>query len=490
MRRLRNTLLLTSLAVLAAALGMGVAPAEPAGASIAPDYLRTWVSTNGGGQGEQSYSRAEALDIARRFDLVVALQRTFEEHVVAMRAENPGLVMIAYDNVIMTRVDGVDTYPESWYARDRSGAKITATAERIEGTWLLEPSHPGVRANAVATCTDKMQTGDYDGCYLDSLGVGHLLNMDGRPVNPSSGREYTDHEWVAATAGLAGYVRDRVDGMILVNGLSKGRVVFDPTTEASRFFENADGGNAEGWIRGAEQDIDKVRREDVWRQDVELLVEAERQGKSVIAMTKVWVPASPAQVEQWRRLAYASFLLGTGGHQYLYFNPEGPGKPPAHHPYDDIELGTPTGGYFKGDGLYQRWFTDGVALVNPTEATASVDLGGRYRDLDGDVVTSVTLAPAQGDILRYVGPLDDAGVAPGAGGGTPAPDPVTCAGLVPTIVGTAGDDVLSGTPGDDVIVGLAGDDVIIGRGGDDVICGGDGADLRRRRGRRPAGRTR
>ena len=52
----------------------------------------------------------------------------------------------------------------------------------------------------------------------------------------------------------------------------------------------------------------------------------------------------------------------------------------------------------------------------------------------------------------------------------------TCAGLVATIVGTDGDDVLVGTEGTDVIVGREGDDYIDGRGGDDTICGENGKD--------------
>lgn len=59
-----------------------------------------------------------------------------------------------------------------------------------------------------------------------------------------------------------------------------------------------------------------------------------------------------------------------------------------------------------------------------------------------------------------------------------APVGDTCpAGLVPTIVGTAGDDLLTGTPGPDVIFGGGGVDRIAGVGGDDVICGGDGNDF-------------
>jgi Ca2+-binding RTX toxin-like protein len=53
---------------------------------------------------------------------------------------------------------------------------------------------------------------------------------------------------------------------------------------------------------------------------------------------------------------------------------------------------------------------------------------------------------------------------------TPVP---MCHGYSATIVGTAGDDVLTGTTGADVIVGLGGNDTIFGDAGDDIICGGD-----------------
>ena len=83
------------------------------------------------------------------------------------------------------------------------------------------------------------------------------------------------------------------------------------------------------------------------------------------------------------------------------------------------------------------------------------------------------------------GPTADGGTSNGASP-TPAPAPVLIApapaskparGPVPTIVGTAGDDVLIGTPGRDVILAGAGNDRIAGHGGNDVILGGDGNDV-------------
>ena len=52
-----------------------------------------------------------------------------------------------------------------------------------------------------------------------------------------------------------------------------------------------------------------------------------------------------------------------------------------------------------------------------------------------------------------------------------------CQGLVPTIVGTNGADVLVGTDGVDVIMGLGGNDVIRGGNSGDVLCGGAGDDV-------------
>ncbi len=58
-------------------------------------------------------------------------------------------------------------------------------------------------------------------------------------------------------------------------------------------------------------------------------------------------------------------------------------------------------------------------------------------------------------------------------------EPVTglCNGEVPTMTGTALDDVLVGTDGPDVILAGPGRDVIDGAGGDDIICGGRDNDI-------------
>jgi uncharacterized delta-60 repeat protein len=53
---------------------------------------------------------------------------------------------------------------------------------------------------------------------------------------------------------------------------------------------------------------------------------------------------------------------------------------------------------------------------------------------------------------------------------------ITCAGVVVTHIGTAGNDTIRGTADPDVIWGFGGNDHIDGRGGNDLLCGGSGND--------------
>jgi hypothetical protein len=73
----------------------------------------------------------------------------------------------------------------------------------------------------------------------------------------------------------------------------------------------------------------------------------------------------------------------------------------ADSPYDTFDIGTPTGAFRAiAGGAYQRDFTSGVALVNPTSATVSVPLGGSFTDLGGAHVTTAVLAPHTGDLYH------------------------------------------------------------------------------------------
>ena len=69
------------------------------------------------------------------------------------------------------------------------------------------------------------------------------------------------------------------------------------------------------------------------------------------------------------------------------------------HPYWTTDIGTPTGTAAKVGGVYQRLFTRGKVLVNPTTTTRTVALGKSYVDLSGTRRTPISLPPHTSDVL-------------------------------------------------------------------------------------------
>jgi hypothetical protein len=190
--------------------------------------------------------------------------------------------------------------------------------------------------------------------------------------------------------------------MVVGNGLQNGRLYYATSGASSVLLNGIDGGNAQGWLRGATDPITTFESVTNWKSDVNMLVDAGNKGKSVITMTKVWgVPATQDQIDALHRFTLASFMLGTNGNQYFDFDDnQTDGAVVPDHPYDHVDPGTPTGPYALKSKVYVRYFTNGIAVVNPSKtATYTFKLGGTYTNLQGQSMSSVTLPPDTGDVF-------------------------------------------------------------------------------------------
>jgi hypothetical protein len=101
------------------------------------------------------------------------------------------------------------------------------------------------------------------------------------------------------------------------------------------------------------------------------------------------------------RYGKASFLLdwdGKGG-AFMYLSDGGSTDP--WNPEWTTDIGTPAGAKYQVGVGWRRNYTAGTALVNPNPTTSQqFALGGTYLMADGTAVTSVTLAPGEGIVLR------------------------------------------------------------------------------------------
>jgi hypothetical protein len=223
------------------------------------------------------------------------------------------------------------------------------------------------------------------------------------PVNPATGQVWTSQDWLTATSKLGAAVKNANSSrMVVGNGLQNGRQYFSSPDATSVLLNGLEGGNAQGWIRGAGDAITSFPSVANWKQDVDMLVDAGSKAKSVMTMTKVWgVNATQDQIDAVHRFALASFMLGTNGNQYFDFDAnQTDGAVVPDHPYDHVNVGQPSGPYAVKSNVYVRYFSSGIAVVNPSKTnTYTFNLGGTYRNLQGQSVSSVTLAPDTGDVF-------------------------------------------------------------------------------------------
>jgi hypothetical protein len=158
------------------------------------------------------------------------------------------------------------------------------------------------------------------------------------------------------------------------------------------------GNMAETWLRESRASISAYPSESVWKQNVDMLRDAGGKGFSVLQVTKVWTSATTAQKDAWYKYALASWLLGNDGRAFFHFTYAN-GDATTPRTLNRLDLGTASGAYAKASGVYQRSFSAGKVLVNPTSSTVTVGLGGSYKTLSGASVTSVTLGPNSAEIL-------------------------------------------------------------------------------------------
>jgi hypothetical protein len=403
---MRNRFRTTTAGVLVAAALLTLPPLDVAsalpkpGAGIAvwaPDWMK-----NGSGHTSWDAGRRRALRQAREFDLILAHSTTYDDHVQAMVNANPNVRLFVY---VQGMFSSQAHLPSSWYAHSPSGNRIRS---REFGTFLMNPKSSGWQSSVLSTCRTKLSASHYHGCFLDSLGPTGVNadSLTALPKNPATHRVYTRRQWLEATKVIASRVEAAMAPRpTLLNGLVDGPGYMNTQGPTERLLDGCTAGMMEAFMRAARWRTTYYKGETAWRQDVNSLIDAANrsQGSIVLAVTKVWSSATPAQVAKWHRYALGSFLLGyKPGHAYFTFRDDQQLSSPS--PWWDVRLGSPVGSYVRrASGLYVRNFSHGKVVVNPTTRRHSLTLASRYVDLGGATRragSKLGLPPHTAQILR------------------------------------------------------------------------------------------
>jgi hypothetical protein len=360
--------------------------------------------------GSQTVTAAQAVTDAQSVNLLVGQTGTFSQYTASMRAANPSLKLVVYLNGVYAGGAKVSTYPESWFMHDANGSRITSS--QFPRDYLMDPTNSSWIQTVENNCSSALAATGWDGCYLDMLGPGTLTPgyLSSTPIDVTTGAPWTNTDWVTATTNLASTVAAALPGVYLIgNGLGNGTQYFTQSWgPSSMLFGPLVAADAQGFVRGDSDPPTQFRSESQWKADVDMLVDAAGRGRSVMVESKVWnSTATQDQMNAIHRYALATFLLGTDGNQYWYWSDTGSESAVIENtPYENVNVGTPVAPYAKMLGAYQRRYSGGVVVVNPTSSSVTIPLGaGQWTTLDGTTVSgSFTLAANSGDVLTAPGP--------------------------------------------------------------------------------------
>ena len=327
-----------------------------------------------------------------------------------MLAINPSLKFMRYMNPAFSRRSDL---PSSWYYRDSEGRRLYDAQYGVGNWWLMNPDSTGsgtvalgeyseYGTAAVSSFADylvktylaqKQVDGNlYQSPWFDDVGGNpnsRNLNAEGAPgvdVNPIT----SEQGWYDLTTGLVSQVVNKVGGVRWGNALMSAQCYYPPgcggALSMNWFYANnkLDASMAEAWLSKYSGGSYTFPTESEWQKNVQLVMDVDRPTQFHVY--------SGSNSNQWRKYAYASFLLGNRG-KGLFNYASGDTWEAAQSIYG-LDIGAPLAdvnnpaSLKRPQGHYRRDYQRGKVYVNPTGGIITVD--------------GLTLPPNSGEIL-YTG---------------------------------------------------------------------------------------
>lgn len=344
--------------------------------------------------------------LPRRYDLMIASHSVGQEVLAAFRERNPDARVLCYFNTSDVNADWAgdsyygrlwnDTNPhEDWFHHDAAGERVRIYYPKYPNRHAFNTGNPELRRYLAERVVETLQTGLYDGVQLDNVSTEFPFpeRLVGKWISaPPAG--LTPEQWTADEVAMLSEIMRAVAAA----GLEEKTIIFNhmrsgEPEESRAYVETTDGANCESWL---------LRRTELegrwgWLAKVDQVTEVNGAGKLTNLLC-----VSPQPTEEEALFCFASYLMAMDGDQAYFFY--GPNyriatQEQVAYPWLDVDLGEPDGERAPLGGGFVRAFTKGLAAVNPTTASVTLDLPGEFATLAGERVMRVSLAPKTGALL-------------------------------------------------------------------------------------------
>jgi hypothetical protein len=269
-------------------------------------------------------------------------------------------------------------------------------------------------------------TGGFDGVFADvSLATSageNYYDASSKPINPRTGKEFTDEEVVNYFIQLMNRVKNKIGSKVYIpNGIFQGERFFDPILHDG-YMKILNETKIDGFMSEALFNVAWYTRtepyvwewnwysEDKWKMSLDFVVWIQ---DNFLTSNKLYLPYGlcgsygftiELNSEQVAKFVFASLLLGIKKSQNYLFLAGGCTLEDYSQKLYNIDLGYPLEDYYRIEGthVYTRDFSKVKALVNPTNSIYTVPLGKNYKTLEGQIVSSITMNNHTGEILLKI----------------------------------------------------------------------------------------
>ena len=282
--------------------------------------------------------------------------------------------------------DDLDQNHDEWFLKDSDGNRIRWDA--WPDHWFIDIGNPGYQdywvGHMIAKAQDVIAGEDgWDGVYMNNV---HTAMFGGVERNTTY---VTDAEYERAQYTYLAHVHSlfHVAGIPILINLAPSPSVYS-TTEWAQLTEGVK-------IQHFVSSWSGYQNAEAWEQQVGALEEIGRAGR----ISTVY-PDFRDDNMQARLYGLASYLLGKQGpHDFFYYAIHPASWPPIWFPEWETRIGHPIGDRYKAQGVWQRSYSKGKVLANPSSDAYVIDLGGAHQTISGAIVTSLLLGAHEGAIL-------------------------------------------------------------------------------------------
>jgi hypothetical protein len=324
---------------------------------------------------------------ASHFDLIdTSLGKA--NQIQKIKSLNPSFRAIFYKDALTHREGAT----ESWYVRDaQTGSRLI---NKDWGWYLMDIGNQAYRNSLASSIKNSLANNPvFDGVFLDDVWGAATLG--------EFYREGTK-ELAVLPPHIIKYLHDNMKLLIIQIKMAIGRKLLIINTGAfnTDYLALSDGQMYEAFCHANWQPYGEYYPE--WRKMLHRMIIASASGKIYLVQSGVTKDATESQTIKTARYCYSMFLLGANSNSFFYFSKNYRGV--TYFPEWDVDIGSPIEDYHAraGTPLYEREYSKGLVVINPSSESVQINFGTKYKTLDGAVTDTIRMEDHEGEILLKI----------------------------------------------------------------------------------------